>query len=301
MVGDCQYTTGTTITLPIPTGFEVGVLAPNILGALMKEVASLEKAINEMDVKEIYLEITTDEPIEFELSTRNGDRACESAIEVDVNEWELNGIQLKANEEVWYKLNWDYIFDKLIHRESISLTVTNSDTLAVDVEMSVSPTCPVFVTLDRAFTVPAGVTVKKTLSIDDAIKWLAQYKEYVPYEQIKLLVDKYEGRISAAELKDMINNYKKYISVEQLKQELAQHKEYISYETLAAALDKYGKYIPYDEAKMLLEKYEFYLLYYAGGAAALLDKCEPYITMENLMQFIEYINQYVPYEELKQL
>ena len=54
MVADCQYTTGTTITLPIPTGFEFGVIAPNVIGKLMNDIASLEKAFNNLDVKEVY-------------------------------------------------------------------------------------------------------------------------------------------------------------------------------------------------------------------------------------------------------
>ena len=301
MVADCQYTTGTTITLPIPTGFEFSVMAPNILGKLMRELASFEKAINELDVKEIYVEITTDETIEFELSTRDVNDACETAIELDWKEWEARGLQLKANEEVWYAVNVNYLLEKFINEKEITLAVSNLDSVDVDVEMSVSPTCPVMVTLDKTFTVPAGISAKKTLNSDDMLQWLAKYEKYVPYEQIKLIVEKYEGRYTVEELKEMIKNYEKYISVAQLKQELAKHKEYISYEEIVAELKKYGEYIPYDKAKTLLEKYEFFIKYYAGGAIALLEKCEPYITMDNFKKIVDYCSQYIPYEDLKQL
>ena len=301
MVADCQYTTGTTITLPIPTGFEFSVMAPNILGKLMRELASFEKAINELDVKEIYVEITTDETIEFELSTREVNDACETAIELDWKEWEARGLQLKANEEVWYAVNVNYLLEKFINEKEITLAVSNLDSVDVDVEMSLSPTCPVMVTLDKTFTVPASISAKKTLNSDDMLQWLAKYEKYVPYEQIKLIVEKYEGRYTVEELKEMIKNYEKYISVAQLKQELAKHKEYISYEEIVAELKKYGEYIPYDKAKTLLEKYEFFIKYYAGGAIALLEKCEPYITMDNFKKIVDYCSQYIPYEDLKQL
>ena len=301
MVADCQYTTGTTITLPIPTGLDFNVLAPNLLKVLMQEVESFEEKFNEWDVQEIYMEVTTDQTIEFALKAQDGNYACESAIDFDWVDWETNGIQLQADQDVWYRVNMEYPIEKLLREEEIVVAITNLDTVAVDVEMTVSPTCPVVVSVDKAFSVPARTAVKKTLSYADAMQWLARHDEYLPYDQIQLFVDKYGDYLSVAELKNMLNNYEKYISVEQLKQELAKHIDYIGYENVEAALNKYGKYIPYVDAEALLKKYEDELVIAAGYAVVVLKECDPYITAENFWQVVDYCKPYIPVEELKHL
>ena len=301
MVADCQYTTGTTITLPIPTGLDLNVLAPNLLKVLMQEVESFEEKLNDWDVQEIYVELTSDQTIEFALKAKDSNYACESAIDFDWADWEANGIQLQADQDVWYRVNMEYPIEKLLREEEIVVAITNLDTVAVDVEMTVSPTCPVVVSVDKAFSVPARTAVKKTLSYADAMQWLSRHDAYLPYEQIQLFVDKYGDYLSVAELKNMLNNYEKYISVEQLKQELAKHKDYVSYETVEATLAKYGKYIPYVDAEALLKKYEDELVIAAGYAVVVLKECDPYITAENFWQVVDYCKPYIPVEELKHL
>ena len=301
MVADCYYTTGTTITLPIPSGVDFNVLAPNLLKVLMQEVESFEEKLNDWDVQEIYVELTSDQTIEFALKAKDGNYDCESAIDFDWADWEANGIQLQADQDVWYRMNMEYPIEKLLREEEVVIAITNLDSVAVDVEMTVSPTCPVVVSVDKAFSVPARTAVKKTLSYADAMQWLARHDEYLPYEQIKLFVDKYGDHLSVAELKDMLKNYEKYISVEQLKQELAKHKDYVSYETVEAALAKYGKYIPYVDAEALLKKYEDELVIAAGYAVVVLKECDPYITTENFWQVVDYCKPYIPVEELKHL
>ena len=68
---------------------------------------------------------------------------------------------MKANQDIWYSVNVNYILEKLLNNEEITVAVSNLDTVAVDVEMSLSPTCPVVVTIDKMFTVPAGVSATK--------------------------------------------------------------------------------------------------------------------------------------------
>ena len=301
MVADCQYTTGTTITLPIPTGLDFNVLAPNLLKVLMQEVESFEEKLNDWDVQEIYVKLTSDQTIEFALKEKDGNYDCESAIDFDWADWEANGIQLQADQDVWYRMNMEYPIEKLLREEEMVIAITNFDSVAIDVEMTVSPTCPVVVSVDKSFSVPARTAVKKTLSYADAMQWLARHDEYLPYEQIKLFVDKYGDHLSYAELKDMLKNFKKYISVEQLKQELAKHTDYIGYENVEAALNKYGKFIPYVDAEALLKKFEDELVIAAGYAVIVLQKCEPYITAENFWQLVEKCKPYIPFEELKQL
>ena len=301
MVADCQYTTGTTITLPIPTGLDLNVIAPNLLKKLMQEVESFEEKFNEWDVQEIYMEVTTDQTIEFALKAQDGNYACESAIDFDWVDWETNGIQLQADQDVWYRVNMEYPIEKLLREEEIVVAITNFDTVAVDVEMTVSPTCPVVVSVDKAFSVPARTAVKKTLSYADAMQWLSRHDAYLPYDQIQLFVDKYGDHLSVAELKNMLNNYEKYISVEQLKQELAKHIDYIGYENVEAALNKYGKFIPYVDAEALLKKFEDELVIAAGYAVVVLKECDPYITAENFWQVVDYCKPYIPVEELKHL
>ena len=135
MVADCQYTTGTTITLPIPTGFEFGVIAPNVIGKLMNDIASLEKAFNNLDVKDVYFEITTDEHVEFALKAKNNTQACASAIAIDWATWEANGLQLQANQDQWYKLELNYLLEKLARGEELTIVVSNpSKEMNVDVD-----------------------------------------------------------------------------------------------------------------------------------------------------------------------
>ena len=301
MVADCYYTTGTTITLPIPSGVDFNVLAPNLLKVLMQEVESFEEKLNDWDVQEIYVELTSDQTIEFALKAKDGNYDCESAIDFDWADWEANGIQLQADQDVWYRMNMEYPIEKLLREEEVVIAITNLDSVAVDVEMTVSPTCPVVVSVDKSFSVPARTAVKKTLSYADAMQWLSRHDAYLPYDQIQLFVDKYGDHLSVAELKNMLNNYEKYISVEQLKQELAKHKDYVSYETVEAALAKYGKYIPYVDAEALLKKYEDELLIAAGYAVVVLKECDPYITAENFWQVVDYCKPYIPVEELKHL
>ena len=301
MVADCQYTTGTTITLPIPTGLDFNVIAPNLLKVLMQEVESFEEKLNDWDVQEIYVELTSDQTIEFALKAKDGNYDCESAIDFDWADWEANGIQLQADQDVWYRMNMEYPIEKLLREEEVVIAITNFDSVAIDVEMTVSPTCPVVVSVDKSFSVPARTAVKKTLSYADAMQWLARHDEYLPYEQIKLFVDKYGDHLSYAELKDMLKNFKKYISVEQLKQELAKHIDYIGYENVEAALNKYGKFIPYVDAEALLKKFEDELVIAAGYAVVVLKECDPYITAENFWQVVDYCKPYIPVEELKHL
>ncbi len=301
MVADCQYTTGTTITLPIPTGLDLNVIAPNLLKKLMQEVESFEEKFNEWDVQEIYVELTSDQTIEFALKAKDSNYDCESAIDFDWADWEANGIQLQADQEVWYRMNMEYPIEKLLREEEMVIAITNFDSVAIDVEMTVSPTCPVVVSVDKSFSVPARTAVKKTLSYADAMQWLSRHDAYLPYDQIQLFVDKYGDYLSVAELKNMLNNYEKYISVEQLKQELAKHIDYIGYENVEAALNKYGKFIPYVDAEALLKKYEDELVIAAGYAVVVLKECDPYITAENFWQVVDYCKPYIPVEELKHL
>ena len=65
LVPNCNYTTGTTITLPIPAGFDLGLVAPNLVGRLLNELKRFEKLYGKVDAQEVYLEITSDQALGF--------------------------------------------------------------------------------------------------------------------------------------------------------------------------------------------------------------------------------------------
>ena len=71
LVPNCNYTTGTTVTLPIPAGFDLGLVAPNLVGRLLNELKRFEKLYGKVDAQEVYLEITSDQALGFGLDVKN--------------------------------------------------------------------------------------------------------------------------------------------------------------------------------------------------------------------------------------
>ena len=329
MVTDCQYTTSSTITLPLPAGLDINAVVPNALGLMLEALEHFERAYNKVALKDVYLEVTTDQPIYFGLVAGNIviDDPCASGVVFDWADWEKNGIKLEDGQDTWYKVDVLYPFKKLRNGESIVATVINPSAVKnAHVQLAVSPTCPVLVDVQKEFSVPAKSSLAKEFTYELLKETLAQYvenvnekelldkiqsydlynklvnllkkaNEYVPYAQIEKVVNKLDAHVSVAGAKNALANYDKYISKSELKARLAAYADKVPTDKVMSALVQYGEYIPYDAALSALQK--------VGDAIpspkTILNKCTTYISRANFLALVNHIKQHIPVEQIKSL
>ena len=156
-VTSCKYTTGTTITLPIPAGLELGALAPNVLGKLIEELVQFEKASNKVEATNVYLEITTDQPLEFGLDVIN--ETTSPCLREDLVTFDWNkGAKIQAGTPVWYDVDLTTIKNTGKH---VKLTFTNHTDSLVWAATIVSIDCPAKLTMPLVLPVPAGMSIDK--------------------------------------------------------------------------------------------------------------------------------------------
>jgi hypothetical protein len=156
-VTSCQYTTGTTITIPVPAGLDLGMVAPNILGNLIEELARFDKAYNKVDAADIYLEITTDQPLAFGLDVVNA--TTSPCLREDLVTFDWNGAnKINASQPVWYDIDLNTVKNSGKH---IKFTFTNNTDSLVWAVTVVSVDCPAKLTMPFVVPVPAGMSVDK--------------------------------------------------------------------------------------------------------------------------------------------
>ena len=156
-VTSCKYTTGTTITLPIPAGLELGTLAPNVLGKLIEELVQFERASNKVEATNIYLEITADQPLEFGLDVIN--ETTSPCLREDLVTFDWNkGAKIQAGTPVWYDVDLTTIKNSGKH---VKLTFTNHTDSLVWAATVVSVDCPAKLTMPLILPVPAGMSIDK--------------------------------------------------------------------------------------------------------------------------------------------
>ena len=156
-VTSCKYTTGTTITLPIPAGLELGALAPNVLGKLIEELVQFERASNKVEATNIYLEITADQPLEFGLDVIN--ETTSPCLREDLVTFDWNkGAKIQAGTPVWYDVDLTTIKNSGKH---VKLTFTNHTDSLVWAATVVSVDCPAKLTMPLILPVPAGMSIDK--------------------------------------------------------------------------------------------------------------------------------------------
>ena len=156
-VTSCKYTTGTTITLPIPAGLELGALAPNVLGKLIEELVQFEKASNKVEAANVYLEITADQPLEFGLDVIN--ETTSPCLREDLVTFDWNkGARIQAGTPVWYDVDLTTIKNSGKH---VKLTFTNHTDSLVWAATVVSVDCPAKLTMPLILPVPAGMSIDK--------------------------------------------------------------------------------------------------------------------------------------------
>ncbi|MBO5674246.1 MAG: hypothetical protein J6S09_08160, partial [Paludibacteraceae bacterium] len=161
LVPNCNYTTGTTITLPIPAGFDLGLVAPNLVGRLLNELKRFEKLYGKVDAQEVYLEIISDQELGFGLDVKNP--TTNPCLREDLISFDWNkGATLTPNKIQWYDVDITKIKDSGKH---IKLTFTNPTNTIVWVAAVVSIDCP------AKLTVPTIVPVYPNASVDKVIDY----------------------------------------------------------------------------------------------------------------------------------
>ncbi len=325
----CEYAIAHRAKVKVPKSIDLSVNVP-------KRILNFARQFVDNDVENFYLQLTTDKAIKFSIDLQAPDvDACRDAVEFDWAAWEKDGLQLEANQDKWYKVNLDYLFNKLENGEDLVVNLVNgSEDMDVHVLASVSPTCPALLSIEKTVDIPAGSDLYKVFTYEEVMKYVGQYDKYIydgelemllgqlatykvynkmvellertpfakfiPFGQVDLLLEAYGDHLTIAGIKDIVNNYEKYLSVAQLKEVLKTQKEYVSLQDAITLIEKYGDYIPYVDAEKILNNYEKYLPA-AGGVASILKKCEKYITHENLQKVVDRCKQYLPIEEMKVL
>ena len=324
----CEYAIAHRAKVKVPKSIDLSVNVP-------KRILNFARQFVDNDVENFYLQLTTDKAIKFSIDLQAPDvDACRDAVEFDWAAWEKDGLQLEANQDKWYKVNLDYLFNKLENGEDLVVNLVNGSEMDVHVLASVSPTCPALLSVEKTVDIPAESDLYKVFTYEEVMKYVGQYDKYIydgelemllgqlatykvynkmvellertpfakfiPFGQVDLLLEAYGDHLTIAGIKDIVNNYEKYLSVAQLKEVLKTQKEYVSLQDAITLIEKYGDYIPYVDAEKILNNYEKYLPV-AGGVASILKKCEKYITHENLQKVVDRCKQYLPIEEMKVL
>ena len=144
----CDYGVLSRTTLSIPTWFDLTTLLPSGLYYLIDRVTN-------KDITEFYVEVTTDQPIEFGYGISIEQQfGCDNATEFD---W-ATGTTIPANDAKWYKFD---ITDLKANEQQVKLTFTNTADSIAWVAAFVTYECPFRVGLPMVFPVPAGVSVDK--------------------------------------------------------------------------------------------------------------------------------------------
>jgi hypothetical protein len=146
----CEYSTFGMSTVALPTWADFTFFPARLIGAL------LNKALNE-DVTEMYLQVSTDQPIAFGIDIDYGfGLGCDDAREFD---W-TNGAVIEKGDAQW--LSFDISSVKK-NEQQIKLTLTNESNSLAWVAMLTSLTCPFDVAIPMVFPIPAGMSVDKVV------------------------------------------------------------------------------------------------------------------------------------------
>ena len=147
---DCEHATMALTTVPVPTWMDLTLVPTSLFGRL------LDKALNE-EVKEMYLQVTTDQPIAFGIGIDYGfGLGCDDARPFN---WET-GATIKKGDAQW--LDFDIAYAKK-NKQQVRLTLTNESNSLAWVAMMTSLTCPFDVALPMVFAIPAGMSIDKVV------------------------------------------------------------------------------------------------------------------------------------------
>ena len=145
----CEYNIATRGTIKMPTtkGLEVSFRLPGVIFEALKRVDN-----GEADV--VYLELTTDKQIKWGMDMEYAG-GCEKATALDFNQ-PIN-IDLKAGKDIWYQVDLKQL--KAMGDKRINFNLNNASSEAVEVEIEVTPTCPLLVSAIKTVAVPANTNL----------------------------------------------------------------------------------------------------------------------------------------------
>ena len=330
----CEYAIPTYGKVKMPRELAFSLAVPTSI------LAKARKFID-ADITEFYMQLTSDQDILVALNMDASDlKACSSAVPFDWNDWEKNGLQLQANQDIWYEVNLRYPWEKMKKGEDLVLAVTNNNNVPVEFEAAVSPTCPVFFALESYATIPSNITAQQVIPFTKLMEFLKQfdrqfynhetelilekynafvilnkidnklgkYGKYFPVTKLQNILDEYGYLVAYAELKDLIDNREKYLSKAEIKNRLElakamleeETKEYLSIEQAIQVIEQLDDYIPYIEAETILKNYDK-VLPYAGGAYVLLKQCKTYLPTEEIKQRIKKAIEAIPMDKINAL
>ena len=156
LVTDCMYATGTTITVPVPAGLELGATMPNVVGNLLEALEQFANAYNKVDAKDLYLEVTTDLPIHFGLDVENATTNPCLRSDLITFDWD-KGAKVEAGKAAWYDMDLTVIKKTGKH---VNLKFTNPTDSTVWATAVVSLDCPAKVTVPVVVPVPANLSIE---------------------------------------------------------------------------------------------------------------------------------------------
>ena len=330
----CEYAIPTYGKVKMPKELAFSLAVPT-------SVLAKARKLIDADITEFYMQLTSDQDIVVALDMDASSlKACYAAVPFDWNNWEKNGLQLQANQDVWYEVNLRYPWEKIKKGEDLVFSITNNNNVSVDFEAALSPTCPVFFALESYATIPANVTVQQTLEFSKLAEFLKQYDrelyndetalilekynayvvlnkidvklgkygKYFPVSKLEEILDQYGKYIAYAELKNLIDNREKYLSKSEIKSRLEEAKELLedkvqeklSIDQAIQLIDKLDAYIPYVDAETILKNYDQFIPY-AGGAVTLLKKCKKYIPTDEIKQFVVKAKNAIPMDQIRAL
>ncbi len=147
---DCNHATFGLTSISVPTWADLTMFPSRLVGNL------LDKAFNG-DVKEMYLQVTTDEAIAFGIDINYGfGLGCDDARKFN---WETGAVVMPGDAQ-W--LDFDITSVKE-NKQQVKLTLTNESNSLAWVGMMVSLTCPFKVALPTFFAIPAGMSIDKVV------------------------------------------------------------------------------------------------------------------------------------------
>ena len=159
IVPSCMYATGATITVPIPAGLELGAVIPNVLDDMIAALRQVESVYNKVDAADVFMEITTDQPLHFGLDVVNETTNPCLRSDLITFDWD-KGAKVEANKPAWYDLDLTTIKASGKH---VKLTFTNHADSIVWATTVVSVDCPAKVTLPFIVPVPAGMSIDQVI------------------------------------------------------------------------------------------------------------------------------------------
>ena len=227
----CEYAIPTYGKVKMPKELAFSLAIPTSI------LAKARKFID-ADITEFYMQLTSDQDIVVALNMDASDlKACSAAVPFDWSSWEKNGLQVQANQDIWYEVNLRYPWEKMKKGEDLILSITNNNNVSVDFEAALSPTCPVFFALESYATIPANVTAQQVIEFSKLAEFLKQFDRELYNDETALIIEKYNAYVLLNKIDAKLGKYGKYFPVSKLE----------------AMLDQYGQYVAYAELKNLID------------------------------------------------